>query len=48
MQEAHPRVSGENIKRVRADEATIGSSPRERGKRIYDQPDALKPRLIPA
>ena len=45
---AHPRVCGENYYLVRGGIATMGSSPRVRGKRIGCCHDASLPGLIPA
>ena len=45
---AHPRVSGENNIVLYMHENTIGSSPRERGKRLGKHPNQAGGRLIPA
>ena len=45
---AHPRVGGENRRRLRFARAPGGSSPRGRGKRLRRQGGRVRHRLIPA
>ena len=45
---AHPRVGGENSRRIDREAAVDGSSPRGRGKRLDDGFDLGEGRLIPA
>ena len=45
---AHPRMRGENRRRFRPSDFTLGSSPHARGKQSIKTPGACMARLIPA
>ena len=45
---AHPRVGGENAALDEEGAGVEGSSPRRRGKLLYDSKRRGEPRLIPA
>ena len=45
---AHPRVSGENLAPAANVQTVIGSSPRERGKRLNGLSHVIQAGLIPA